>query len=289
MKIVESVKEMQVLTGRFRQAGRTIAFVPTMGYLHRGHLELLREGRKRGDVLVLSIYVNPTQFGAGEDLEKYPRNLERDYKMAEGEGVDVVFCPASGEMYPEHYQTFVNVEEVTGNLCGLSREGHFRGVATVCCKLFNIINPQVAIFGQKDFQQLVVIRRMVQDLNMGLSIIGLPTVREPDGLAMSSRNVYLSEKERETALCLSRALLRAKGLFEGGAREAPKILKAVTELLTESPLVCLEYAKICDLTTLKDIPLLDRPAVLALAAKVGQTRLIDNYVFGEALEIASGK
>jgi len=279
---------MQNLAGQFRQAGRTIAFVPTMGYLHRGHLELLREGRKRGDVLVLSIYVNPTQFGAGEDLEKYPRNLERDYQMAEGEGVDVVFCPVGGEMYPEHYQTFVNVEEVTGNLCGLSREGHFRGVATVCCKLFNIINPQVAIFGQKDFQQLVVIRRMVQDLNMGLSIVGMPTVREADGLAMSSRNVYLQEEEREAALCLSRSLLRAKRLFEGGEREAPQILKAVTELLTENQLVSLEYAKICDVATLEDLPRLDRPAVLALAAKVGQTRLIDNYVFGETLEITSG-
>lgn len=286
MRIIQPVKEMQAFCDHRRMAGKTISLVPTMGYLHEGHLNLMREGKKRGDCLVVSIYVNPTQFGAGEDFEKYPRDIERDTGMAESAGVDVIFCPESSDMYPEHYQTFVNVETATQNLCGLSRPGHFRGVATVCCKLFNIVKPHVAIFGQKDFQQLAVIRRMVEDLNMGIEILGMPTVREADGLAMSSRNIYLQEKEREAALILSRSLLQAKKLYDDGQRDTAGILKVVTNTLKASPLVRLEYAKICDVVTLKDVTHLGNAAVLALAARVGATRLIDNYVFGETFDVS---
>lgn len=285
MELIQSVREMHVFSKGRRARGQTISLVPTMGYLHEGHLQLLRVGKDRGDCLVLSIYVNPTQFGVGEDFDKYPRNLERDSKLAESVGADIIFCPASGEMYPEHYQTYVNVEEMTQNLCGLSRHGHFRGVATVCCKLFNIVTPQLAVFGNKDFQQLVVIKRMVSDLNMDISIIGMPTVREADGLAMSSRNIYLDKAERAAARGLSRSLLLAKRLYDEGERDSGNILKAVTNLLKANPLICLEYAKISDVTTLKDLQFLENEAVLALAVKVGRTRLIDNYVFGQPFEL----
>ncbi|MDO9586164.1 MAG: pantoate--beta-alanine ligase, partial [Syntrophales bacterium] len=233
------------------------------------------------------IYVNPTQFGAGEDFERYPRDMKRDSRMAESVGVDVIFCPTDSDIYPAQYQTFVNVEEVTQNLCGLSRPGHFRGVATICCKLFHIVKPHKAIFGKKDFQQLVVIRRMAEDLNMDIEIIGMSTVREADGLAMSSRNAYLKEDERTAALSLSRSLLLAQKLFDDGQRNAAEILKAVTEKLEGNPLLRLEYAKICGAKTLSDLQIIEKEAVLALAAHVGKTRLIDNYVFGETLEICN--
>jgi pantoate--beta-alanine ligase len=286
MKVIQSVREMQAFSRQLRQAGQTISFVPTMGYLHTGHLHLLREGRQRGDCLVLSIYVNPTQFGVGEDFEKYPRDFDKDSQMAASVGTDVIFCPAGSDMYPVHYQTFINLEEVTQNLCGLTRQGHFRGVATVCCKLFNIVKPQVAIFGKKDFQQLVVIRRMVEDLNLDMEIIGLPTVREVDGLAMSSRNTYLQEKERAAALSLSQSLLLAKGLYDNGERDAARILLAVRDRLAKNPLIQLEYAKICSIVTLKNVTQLGEEDLLALAVKIGRTRLIDNHVFGEPLDIA---
>jgi pantoate--beta-alanine ligase len=285
MRIIESVKEMEAFAKAVRKAGKSIALVPTMGYLHEGHLNLMREGKKRGDCLVISIYVNPTQFGVGEDFERYPRDFERDSMLAESAGVDVIFCPSTDDMYPHNYQTYVNLEGVTQNLCGLSRPGHFRGVATVCCKLFNIVKPHVAIFGKKDFQQLVVIRRMVEDLNMDIDILGMQTVREADGLAMSSRNVYLKEKEREAALNLNRSLLTAKRLYEDGNREAADIMLAVTKSLDGNPLLSIEYVKICDVETLQDLSHLEKGAVLAIAARVGATRLIDNYVFGEPLAI----
>lgn len=285
MEIIRSVKEMKDLARQLRETGRKIAFVPTMGYLHAGHVQLLQEGKKRGDSLVLSIYVNPTQFGAGEDFEKYPRDLDHDAELADAAGVDIIFCPENCDMYPEHYQTFVNVENVTQHLCGQARPGHFRGVTTVCCKLFNIVSPHTAIFGKKDFQQLAVIRRMVRDLNLDLEIIGMPTVRETDGLAMSSRNTYLQAKERTAALLLNQSLLLAKGLHEKGELNAARILRAVTGHLEQSPLLRLEYARICDVDTLQDLSRLEKEAVLALAVRVGQTRLIDNHVFGEPLDI----
>jgi len=283
MKIIERAGEMQQYAETLRNSGKKIVFVPTMGYLHKGHLSLMEEGRKLGDCLVTSIYVNPTQFGPTEDLAKYPRNFDRDESLCRGVGVDVIFYPGDREMYPEHYQTYVNLEGVTNNLCGLSRPGHFRGVATVCAKLFNIVKPHVAVFGKKDFQQLVVIKRMVEDLNMDLEILGMPTVREQDGLAMSSRNTYLKPEEREAALSLSRSLKMAKKLHEGGEKDAGKIIGEVARFISRHPQAKIDYVKICDTTTMKDVERLQGKEVIALAVRVGVARLIDNYVFGDAL------
>lgn len=285
MKIIRSAGEMQAFSESLRKRGQKIGFVPTMGYFHEGHLSLMREGRRVCDCLAISIYVNPTQFGPGEDLERYPRDFGRDRSLAEGVGVDVIFYPENTEMYPEHYQTYVTVEMVTRNLCGISRPGHFRGVATVCAKLFNIVKPHAAIFGKKDFQQLVTIQRMVRDLNMDLEIIGMPIVREADGLAMSSRNVYLKENERASALSLSRSLKLAKEIYDNGERDAVKILGEVKKFIEGYPHIAIDYVKICDTTTLQDIEHLEKEAVLALAVKINKTRLIDNYVFGEMLNI----
>jgi pantoate--beta-alanine ligase len=285
MKIIRTVREMQGYSEALRNAGKKIAFVPTMGYFHDGHLDLMREGRSKGDCVVVSIYVNPTQFGPSEDLEKYPRNFERDSQLAENVGVDVIFFPSNLEMYPEHYQTYVTVEEVTKNLCGLSRPVHFRGVATVCAKLFNMVKPHLAIFGKKDFQQLVTIKRMVADLNMDLDIVGMPTTREKDGLAMSSRNVYLSPEERQAALSLSRSLQKAKKQYDMGERCAGRILESITAYIEGVPLTRIDYVKICSTTTMQDVKSLEDESVLALAVFVGATRLIDNYVFGEELNI----
>jgi pantoate--beta-alanine ligase len=285
MKIISSIREMQVFSESARNSGQQISFVPTMGYFHDGHLSLMREGRQRADCLAISIYVNPTQFGPSEDFEKYPRNFERDKDLADGVGVDVIFYPEDKEMYPELYQTYVNVENVTENLCGMSRPGHFRGVTTVCAKLFNIVKPHCAIFGKKDFQQLVAIKRMVLDLNMDLEIIGMPIVREPDGLAMSSRNVYLRMEEREAALSLSRSLKIAREMYNEGERDVAAILAEVRKNIERHSHTNIDYAKICDTTTLKDIGLIERESVLALAVKINKTRLIDNYVFGNRLDI----
>jgi pantoate--beta-alanine ligase len=285
MKIVCSIKEMQAFSESTRNKGQKIALVPTMGYFHDGHLSLMREGRRRGDCLAISIYVNPTQFGPNEDFEKYPRDFERDKGLAEGVGVDVIFYPEDKEMYPENYQTYVDVEKVTQNLCGISRPAHFRGVTTVCAKLFNIVKPHYAIFGKKDFQQLVAIKRMVQDLDMDLDVIGMTIVRESDGLAMSSRNVYLNENERESALSLSRSLKLAKQMYDKGERDALKILEEVKKFIEGHPFSRIDYAKICDTKTLRDIDCLDGESVLALAVKINKTRLIDNYVFGDILNL----
>lgn len=285
MKIISSIREMQAFSESVRNAGQKISFVPTMGYFHEGHLSLMREGRQRGDCLAISIYVNPTQFGPSEDFEKYPRDFERDSSLAEGVGVDVIFYPEDKEMYPELYQTYVNVENVTENLCGLSRPGHFRGVTTVCAKLFNIVKPHYAIFGRKDFQQLIAIKRMVLDLNMDLEIIGMPIVREADGLAMSSRNVYLRTEEREAALSLSRSLKMAKEMYDGGEKDVSAIAERVRKYIEGHPYTVIDYAKICDTTTLKDIGRIEGESVLALAVRINKTRLIDNYVFGNQLDI----
>lgn len=285
MIVIEKAKEMQQYSESLRNRGKKVAFVPTMGYLHRGHLRLMEEGRKLGDCLVTSIYVNPTQFGPTEDLAKYPRDFEMDSRLCEGVGVDAIYFPSNDEMYPPHYQTYVDLQEVTQNLCGLSRPGHFRGVATVCAKLFNLVKPHVAIFGKKDFQQLVVIKRMVTDLNMDLEIVGLDTVREADGLAMSSRNMYLKPEERESALSLSRGLKMAKGMYDKGERDATAIIDAVSRFIGGHPHAKIDYVKICDTTTMKDAARLDGESVMALAVRVGVARLIDNYVFGETLNV----
>ncbi len=285
MDIFKNIKEMQQFSDALRVKGKKIVLVPTMGYLHEGHLSLMKDGRKRGDCLVTSIYVNPTQFGPNEDLEKYPRNFQRDHELCERVGVDVIFYPPNSEMYPPHYQTYVTVEGVTNNLCGLSRPGHFRGVATVCAKLFNVVKPHAAIFGKKDYQQLVTIKRMVSDLNMDLEIIGLTTIRESDGLAMSSRNVYLKPEERESALSLSRALKLAKELFDQGERDTSRIISEVRQLIASQLHAKIDYVQICDTTTMQDVDTIKSEAVMALAVRVGAARLIDNYVFGEPLNI----
>ena len=260
------------------QSGKTVVLVPTMGYFHEGHLTLMREGRKHGDALIVSIFVNPKQFGPAEDLQRYPRDLERDVTLAESVGVDVVFAPEAGAMYEEGFQTHVDLELLPGHLCGPSRPGHFRGVATVVAKLFNIIRPHVAIFGEKDYQQLAVIRRMVRDLNFGIRIVGVPTVREPDGLAMSSRNTYLSEEERHAALSLFASLQRAQQAVTAGEREAGTLIRLTSEFITSHPYTKIDYVAVCDPDTLEDVNRIDKPALMALAVWAGGTRLIDNAI-----------
>lgn len=278
MRIIEPIREMQTFAEVARGQGKKIAFVPTMGFLHQGHASLLEEARRRGDILVMSIFVNPTQFGAGEDYEAYPRDMKRDELLAGQAGVDVIFSPAAEEMYPAHYQTSVQVEEVTRNLCGASRPTHFRGVTTVVCKLFNIVKPHVAIFGEKDFQQLVAIRRMVADLNLDVTIVGMPTYREEDGLAMSSRNTYLTPPERIAALSINKSLKAALALFREGERRAANIIGMVQGIITAQPLARVDYIKVCDTEQLQDIEQIERESVLAVAVKIGRARLIDNVV-----------
>jgi len=284
MKVIKSVKKMQSFSESLRGQGKRIALVPTMGYFHEGHLSLMKEAKKTADCVVVSIYVNPTQFGPQEDFSKYPRDLDRDLKMAESVNADVVFYPSNKEMYPAYYQTYIVVEDVTQNLCSLSRPGHFRGVTTVCNKLFNIVKPHVAIFGKKDFQQYVTIKRMVDDLNMDLQIIGFPTVREKDGLAMSSRNKYLTKDERPSALTLFQSLKLAQKLYSKGERKTSVMIKEVEKLIERTPFTAIDYVKICDAETLEDIHEIKSRSVMALAVKVGKTRLIDNHVFGEKLK-----
>jgi pantoate--beta-alanine ligase len=288
LEIIRTAQEMQGVAETERRRGRRIGFVPTMGYFHEGHLNLMRLGRKEADCLAVSIYVNPTQFAPTEDFEAYPRDFERDRKLAEGVGVDWIFYPDNREMYPEGYQTYVEVEGVTKNLCGASRPRFFRGVTTVCTKLFHIVKPHMAIFGRKDFQQYVTIKRMVRDLNLDIEIIGMQTTREADGLAMSSRNVYLKPQERESALSLSRALRLAKGRYENGERDTAVILSEASTFIAGHPHTEIDYVRICDTETMSDIPCIEGEAVLALAVRVGKTRLIDNHVFGEPLAIVSG-
>ena len=279
MKIIEQPREIQQLSEELRKKENRIAFVPTMGYLHEGHLSLMREGKKRSDILVSSIFVNPTQFGPNEDLEAYPRDFEKDEKLMEEVGVDIVFYPQAESIYPEGYQTYINVEKVSQNLCGVSRPYHFRGVATVVAKLFNIVRPHIALFGQKDFQQLIVIQRMVKDLDFNIEVIGCPIVREPDGLAMSSRNAYLNPKERQEALTLKKALDSAKAIYLKGERKAKVLLDSADRIISANPMVQTYYLKICSTETMEDIEIVDREAVMAVAAFVGKTRLLDNNIF----------
>lgn len=278
MKIIESIQEMKKVSQALRDEGKKIAFVPTMGCLHEGHLSLMKKGREVGDVLVVSIFVNPIQFGQGEDFEKYPRDIEKDRELCEAEGADILFVPKTEEMYPDEYQTAVEVLWVTKNLCGKFRPGHFRGVATVVTKLFNIVRPQYAIFGEKDYQQLVAIRRLVKDLDLDVDVLGMPIVRESDGLAMSSRNAYLSKEERKAALSIYRALQSAKGLYDNGERTNRVLLKEVKRIIELEPMIKPEYAKVVDAQTMEDIDSAGKEALLAIAARVGDTRLIDNVI-----------
>jgi pantoate--beta-alanine ligase len=276
MQIITSVTDMQQRCLAALAAGQRIALVPTMGFLHEGHLSLLREGKERGDLLVLSLFVNPTQFGQGEDLDSYPRDLEGDAKLARSVGVDLLFAPTASDMYPNGYTSYVNVEGLTEVLCGESRPGHFRGVTTVVCKLFTIVQPQVALFGLKDFQQLVVIRRMSADLHLPVEIVGMPIVREADGLAMSSRNSYISPQQRRQALALSDALRLARTAVADGEKSAANLLQMVRRRIDQEADASIDYVQIRHAETLQDVTVIDRHAVLLLAVRIGQTRLIDN-------------
>ena len=278
MQVIEKPKQMQSLSEALRREGKRIAFVPTMGYFHEGHLTLMREAKRLGDILVISIFVNPLQFGPSEDYERYPRDLERDLKMAEEVGVDIVFCPQVYDMYPSNFQTYVEVSELQKYLCGKFRPGHFRGVATVVLKLFNIVKPHVAVFGLKDYQQYLIIKRMVEDLNLDIEVVGVPTVREEDHLAASSRNVYLNAEERKAARALYKALMEAKRLFEEGERSASKILEASRRVIEQEPLVNLQYLELCNPETLEPLSGDIKRALLAVAAWVGKARLIDNII-----------
>lgn len=249
-----------------------------MGFFHEGHLSLMRKGRELSDDLVISIFVNPAQFGPQEDFEAYPRDLERDLQLAQEIGVDAVFTPDNLELYPEGFQTYIELEKLSNHLCGLSRPVFFKGIATVVAKLFNIVKPHVAILGEKDYQQLTVIRRMVRDLNFDIKIVGGSTVREPDGLAMSSRNNYLTPKQRTSALTLYKSLVKAKDLLKNGVKDAGEIIQAATQLITSQPETRIDYISICDPEYLEDIKTIEKPALMALAVNVGRTRLIDNMI-----------
>lgn len=270
--------EMQARSKHLSNQGKTIAFVPTMGYLHEGHLSLMRLARSMADTLVVSIFVNPTQFGTGEDLGTYPRNFERDESLSRKEGVDILFYPTVAEMYGPRFQTFIALEQLPLHLCGISRPSFFRGVATVVTKLFNIIKPHTAVFGQKDYQQLRVIRQMVQDMDMDIQITSGPTVRESDGLAMSSRNAYLSPSQRPSALTLYQTLCQTRNHLENGLTDARSLIQSAARLILSFPETAIDYIAICDPDTLEDLQFIDRPAVMALAVKVGKTRLIDNMM-----------
>jgi pantoate--beta-alanine ligase len=278
IEIITAIKKMQARSDEMRRQGKTIVFVPTMGFLHEGHLSLIREGQKYGNDLVVSIFINPSQFGPGEDLEAYPRDFERDLELLRKEAVNAVFAPDAEEMYGEHFQTFVELEKLPKHLCGLSRPVFFKGVATVVTKLFNIVKPHAAIFGEKDYQQLTVIRQMVRDLNFDINIVGAPTVREADGLAMSSRNTYLHSKQRMSARTLNNSLKKAQELVGNGLKDAAQVIDAAAKLIRSQPDTEIDYIVICDPKTLDDMKTIDRPALMALAVKVGKARLIDNKI-----------
>lgn len=277
-QVIADLDEMRRLVMEARGAGKTVGFVPTMGYFHRGHLSLMERARAENDLVVVSIFVNPTQFGPAEDFQEYPRDLERDLAMAEEAGVDIVFHPRVEDMYPQPYRTYVVVEGITETLCGAFRPGHFRGVATVVTKLFHIIPAHRAYFGAKDAQQALVIKKMVEDLNFDIEIVVCPTVREEDGLAMSSRNVYLKEAERKAATALYRSLLAAREMLERGERRSSVLLEEMRRVLDQEPLVRPEYVEIVDCVDLEPVEKVEGEVLIALAAKVGRARLIDNLM-----------
>lgn len=269
---------MQERSDHLRSQGKTIVFVPTMGYLHEGHLSLMKEGQKHGDVLVASIFINPAQFAPGEDLESYPVDFKRDVGLCQNEGVNLIFAPDIDEIYGDKFQSYVTLEKLPNHLCGISRPIFFKGVATVCAKLFNVVKPHVAVFGQKDYQQLVIIRQMVRDFSFEIEIIGCPTIREPDGLAMSSRNSYLTPEQRTYALSIFKSLNKGQALLKSGTKDAEKIIGTAKALIKSHPATEIDYISICDLETLDDIKIIDKPVLMALAVKVGKARLIDNMI-----------
>lgn len=276
MKLIEKIADLREEIKRFKREGKIIGFVPTMGYFHEGHLSLMEIARKRSDVLVVSIFVNPIQFGPNEDYNRYPRDLKRDLKLAEERGVDIVFHPDNREMYQENFQTYVNVEKLTKGMCGKYRPGHFRGVTTVVAKLFNIVQPDVAVFGQKDAQQAIVIKRMVRDLNFPVEIVVGPVIREHDGLAMSSRNTYLNDEERKQAPMIYKALKVAREKVKMGNRDAAKLKEIIENTIATAPLARIEYVEIVDDENLEPVSEVKPGTLAAVAVWFGKTRLIDN-------------
>ena len=278
MEIIERILDMQRWSDAERRQGRRIALVPTMGALHEGHLSLVRDGKMRGDRVVVSLFVNPAQFAPQEDFASYPRDFERDRELLNDTGIDVLFHPAVEEIYPEGFDTQIEIRELSRPLCGAVRRGHFSGVATVVAKLFNIVRPHVAIFGCKDYQQLQIIRRLVRDLNFDVEVIGHPTVREADGLAMSSRNAYLDPAERKAALCLYRSLRHAEEMIRLGERRGAAIVDAARGEIAREALARIEYVSLCDPESLREIDPVQEAALLALAVRIGKARLIDNII-----------
>lgn len=278
MRIAKTIEEVRTLVKGWKAEGLSVGLVPTMGYLHEGHGSLIARARKENERVVVSIFVNPMQFGPGEDLESYPRDLEKDSAYCESLGADLIFHPEPEEMYTEGFCSYVDMSVLTEELCGLSRPVHFRGVCTVVNKLFNIVQPDRAYFGQKDAQQLAVIRRMVEDLNMDLEIVGCPIVREEDGLAKSSRNTYLSKEEREAARVLSRAVRLGEELVAAGERDAKKLVSEMAAVIEQEPLARIDYVKAVDGLSMQQIETVKLPMLVALAVFIGKTRLIDNYM-----------
>jgi len=282
MKLISSTTQMQEWSDEIHKKGNRISLVPTMGFFHQGHLSLMEKGKELCSHLVVSIFVNPAQFGENEDLDAYPTDIERDIDLAGEKGASVVFLPDRETMYPDKFQTYVKLSLLPDHLCGISRPDHFRGVATIVTKLFNIVKPDVAIFGAKDFQQLQVIRRMTIDLNYNIEIVGCPIFREADGLAMSSRNTYLKQEQRVSALSLSKSIEKARQMIAGGQQNPMTIKKEITTFVNSFPGTDIDYITLCDPETLDDINQIAKPVLLALAVKVGKTRLIDNAVIDPA-------
>ena len=279
MQIIKTIKDMQALSRTFIAGGKTIGFVPTMGALHEGHLSLVKRSKGETNVTAVSIFVNPAQFGPKEDFKQYPRDIEGDLGKLSLFGVDAIFIPEADEIYPQGFSTLVNAGRIGEKLCGASRPGHFNGVATVVSKLFNIVIPHKAYFGQKDFQQTVVIKKLVRELDFDIDIVVCPTMREADGLAMSSRNSYLNPAERKAALILYEALKRGKSFMDSGVKEVSFIKESLTDLINSEPLATIDYIEVVEPENLEKIETVKLPAVLCLAVKIGATRLIDNMVF----------
>lgn len=278
MEIIRSIEKMQSRAIQLRTQNKTVALVPTMGYLHSGHTSLMRIARERADTTVVSIFVNPTQFGPGEDLDTYPRDFERDVDICEKENMDILFYPRADEMYATDYSVYIHEETLAADLCGTTRPNHFRGVCTIVAKLFNIVQPTLSVFGQKDFQQLRVLQQMTRDLNFPVEIIAAPIVREIDGLAISSRNKYLTKEERQQALCLRVALDTAVQLFTDAERNARTIKTAMRKVIAQYPLAKVDYLEIVDAITLQPADRIESPCLAALAIFFGKTRLIDNTI-----------
>lgn len=279
MKVINNINELRDVVREWKKERLTIGFVPTMGYLHEGHESLIKRASKENDKSIVSIFVNPTQFGPNEDLESYPRDLEKDKELCNRNNVDIIFNPTPEEMYYDDFVTFVNMDDLTEGLCGQSRPTHFRGVCTVVTKLFNIVNADRAYFGEKDAQQLAVIKRLVRDLNIDIEIIGCPIVREEDGLAKSSRNTYLSKDERAAAIVLNRALKEAYRLISNGERNSYIIKTVIEDIISNESLAKVDYVEVVDALNLKKVDIIERDTLIAIAVYIGKTRLIDNFIF----------